>query len=79
MTPQRDTHSYRVIVSDDVLPALVGHTGAQYESPPQDERAALALVRLLLGFPGLPDGQGPWCSAMPGGQRTIHLQAVQRP
>lgn len=78
MTPQPETHSYREIDGDDVLPAIVGHTGARYESPPQDDHAARPLVGLL-PFPGLPDSHGPWCSAMPGGQRTVHLEAVQRP
>ncbi len=70
--------SYRVIVTDHQLPALVGQDGSHYESPPHDDRHARALVRVLLGLSALPDGLGPWQHPLPGGRRTIWLQAIDR-
>ncbi len=68
--------SYRVIVTDYLLPALVGQAGSHYESPPHEDRDARALARLLLGQSALPDGPGPWQRALPGGRRTVWLQPI---
>jgi len=71
--------SYRVIVTDYLLPALVGQAGSHYESPPPEDRDARALVRLLLGRSALPDGAGPWQQALPGGRRTVWLEPTDQP
>jgi hypothetical protein len=65
---------YRVIVTDQVLPALAGSTGVTYTSVPQPREQALALARVLLGHAQLPDEHGPWRHARPGGQRTVRLE-----
>jgi len=67
--------SYRVHVNDSVAPALAGHQGASYDSPvTRPEADALALARVLLASPELPDGFGPWHRAIPGGRRTVWLE-----
>jgi hypothetical protein len=66
--------AYRVIVTDQVLPALAGNTGVTYTSVSQPRDEALALARVLLGLQQLPDEHGPWRHARPGGQRTVRLE-----
>jgi hypothetical protein len=66
---------YIVLVTDEPIPALVGHAGAgRYVSPPQDEEQARALVRVLTGSPRTPTGTGPWARPLAGGRRHISLR-----
>ncbi len=65
---------YRVIVTDHALPELAGNAGVRYASAPQPREQALTLVRVLLGRAQLPNEQGPWRQARPGGQRTVRLE-----
>jgi len=67
---------YRVIVTDQVQPALAGHDGISYQSPPQPREYALALARALIGVSQLPDEHGPWRRASPGGTRIVRIEAV---
>ncbi len=67
---------YRVIVTDQVSPALVGNPGVNYQSMPHPHAQALALACVLLGVPRLPDEHGPWRQALPGGRRTVSLEPV---
>jgi hypothetical protein len=64
---------YIVTVTDLLTPALVGHAGCHYESPPQDEQQARTLIRVLLGAPRTPGGAGPWQYSMAGGRRYVTL------
>jgi hypothetical protein len=64
-----------VIVTDHVLPALAGNTGVRDTSVRQPYADALALARVLLGLPLLPDERGPWRHARPGGQRTVRIES----
>ena len=67
--------SYRVHVSDSVAPTLAGHRGASYDSAvTHPELDALALARVLLASPELPDGFGPWHRAILGGRRAVWLE-----
>lgn len=63
----------RVIVTDELQPALAGHSGLSYQSPPQPREGALALVRALVGSQ-LVDEHGPWRQARPGGTRTVRIE-----
>jgi hypothetical protein len=65
---------YIVIVTDELIPALVGHAGAHYVSPPQDEDHARALVRVLTSSPRTPTGTGPWTRPLAVGRRHISLR-----
>lgn len=65
---------YVVVVTDDLIPALVGHAGAQYVSPPQDEHRARTLIRVLTGSPRTPTELGPWAHPLAGGRRSISLR-----
>jgi len=65
--------TYRVLVTDQLSGALVDAPAASYASPPQPERDARCLVRLLLGRSRI-DGTGPWRQAVAGGQRLIELE-----
>ena len=64
-----------VDVRDQLTPALAGHDGCAYTSPPQPRAQALALVAVLLGRPArLADEQATsWTTAVAGGRRTITL------
>ena len=68
--------SYRVIVTDRLVPALTGQAGCHYISPPQTEQQARTLIRVLTGAPTTPDGPGPWSRALAGGTREIELVAA---
>lgn len=70
---------YRVIVEEHRQAALTGNPGERYDSPPHPHPDALTLVRLLLGTSQLPDPDGPWRQAIPGGTRTIRLQPHTNP
>jgi hypothetical protein len=65
---------YHVIVVDQLQPALAGHEGFSYQSPPQSREDALALASALVGVARLPNEDGPWRQARPGGTRTVRLQ-----
>jgi len=69
---------YTVTVTDRLIPALVGQAGCHYESPPQDEQQARALIRVLLGSPRAPAGAGPWQHPVAGGRRHIALTQHRR-
>lgn len=65
---------YRVIVTDDLQPTLAGHDGGNYQSLPQPREHALALARLLIGVPRLPNEHGPWHQPRPGGTRIVRIE-----
>jgi hypothetical protein len=68
-----------VSVDDAVNPALAGHHGGRYTSPPQPRDQALALVRMLLGHPTgeLTDAPQTWAASIAGGRRTITLAPAE--
>jgi hypothetical protein len=70
---------YVVTVTDHLIPALVGHAGCHYQSPPQHEQLARMLVRVLLGSARTPTSAGPWERALAGGRRYITLDAYHYP
>ena len=68
-----------VEVRDRINPALAGHDGCAYTSPPQRREHALSLVALLLGCPShLVDDRDrhSWTASVAGGRRTITLTVV---
>ncbi len=67
---------YVVEVTDVLSAALVGQAGCNYLSPPQDERQARLLIRVLLGLPRSPAGTGPWWWPMAGGRRYVVLHRL---
>ncbi len=71
--PIAATH-YVVCVVDEVEERLAGR-GCSYTSPPQPAESAYELVRILRGC-AEPVGEGPWHTAIAGGQRTITLSAA---
>ena len=61
-----------VRVEDTIEPALTGHTGGSYESPPQTHEQAMALVRLLLSRATADvDGERQWTASIAGGRRVV--------
>ena len=68
--------NYRITATDYLVPALAGQAGSYYESPPQSERQARALARILLDLSAPPRGDGPWRRARAGGSRTVTLELV---
>jgi hypothetical protein len=66
---------YVVNVRDTINPALAGHEGTRYTSPPQPRDQALALVQLLLGRPfgDVTGAEHTWTASLAGGRRTITL------
>lgn len=71
-----DSQLYSVVVTDYLVPALVGNAGFHYESPPQDEQQARMLARVLLGYRCTPAGIGPWHQPVAGGRRYVSLRRV---
>jgi hypothetical protein len=65
---------YCVIVVDQLQSALAGHDGISYASLPQPREHALALARALVGCAQLPDEQGQWRQARPGGTRIVRIE-----
>ncbi len=63
-----------VVVTDHLMPSLVGRTGVRYVSPAQEEAQARALIGVLIGSPHTPAGKGPWARAVAGGRRHIALR-----
>jgi|HubBroStandDraft_6_1064221.scaffolds.fasta_scaffold837615_2 hypothetical protein len=68
--------SYRITITDELLPALGGRPSRRYQSPPQREQQARLLAELLLDVAVLPSGDGPWQQARAGGTRTVVLVPV---
>jgi hypothetical protein len=66
--------SHRVLVTDHIPHGLAGGDGRHYESPPQSEQQARALVAALVGVE-LSDRSAPWRQAIAGGQRIIELRS----
>jgi hypothetical protein len=76
MTPAPHTPDGLVVVRvrDHINPALAGHDGCQYTSPPQPAEQARSLVALLLGCTtDALDAQGSWTQPIAGGQRTVSV------
>jgi len=65
-----------VHVEDTITPALAGHDGCRYASPPLARADALALVRLLTGRDGHASEERCWRWAVAGGQRTVTIRPV---
>jgi hypothetical protein len=67
-----------VCVEDTIDPALSGHAGDVYHSPPQSPEQALALVRLLVGHPvDVLEAGASWRVAVAGGRRIVTVRAGQ--
>lgn len=62
-----------VQVTDAISPALAGHEGVEYSSPPLPPEEALALVRVLVGDDPPTAGRRSWRCPIAGGQRTVTL------
>jgi hypothetical protein len=62
-----------VRVEDTIEPALTEQTGARYQSPPQTQEQAMALVRLVLGRVPDADGSLRWTAVIAGGRRVVTL------
>jgi hypothetical protein len=62
-----------VRVEDTIELALTEQTGARYQSPPQSQEQAMALVRLVLGRVPDADGSLRWTAAIAGGRRVVTL------
>jgi hypothetical protein len=70
--PHRSNGLVVVRVRDHINPALAGHDGCQYTSPPQPAEQARSLVALLLGCTtDALDGQDGWTQPIAGGRRTV--------
>jgi hypothetical protein len=67
------THTFRLLVTDQLTPGLAGGDCRQYESPPHTERHARALLAILVGTTTA-EQPGPWRQAIAGGQRIVELQ-----
>lgn len=63
-----------VHVEETISPALAGHDGVVYASPPLTRVEALALVRLLIGRDCQTAEQDSWRCPIAGGQRRIRLE-----
>jgi hypothetical protein len=73
-TPDRPSGLVVVRVRDHINPALAGHDGCEYTSPPQPAEQARSLVALLLGCPSHAlDARDSWTQPIAGGRRTITL------
>ena len=71
-TPQSPNGLVVVNVRDRINPALAGHHGCQYTSPPQSAEQARSLVALLLGCTAdAVDARHSWAQPIAGGHRTI--------
>jgi hypothetical protein len=71
-TPQSPNGLVVVRVRDRINPALAGHHGGHYTSPPQSAEQARSLVALLLGCTThAVDARHSWTQPIAGGQRTI--------
>jgi hypothetical protein len=60
-----------VHVTDAISPALAGHEGVEYSSPPLPQDDAFALVRMLVGDDYPTAGRRSWRCPIAGGQRTV--------
>ncbi|HEY5196544.1 MAG TPA: hypothetical protein VIJ51_05910 [Solirubrobacteraceae bacterium] len=77
MNTQTPELGYVVEVTDNRSQPLTGRSDARYVSPPQDRRAAVELIRLVLGRDEV-TGDGPWQTVIAGGQRTVTLRLSDR-
>jgi hypothetical protein len=68
-----------VRVEDTIEPALTEQTGGRYQSPPQTQEQAMALVRLVLGRAPDADGSLRWTAAIAGGRRVVTLTVETQP
>ena len=67
-----------VRVEDTIEPTLTEQTGGRYQSPPQTQEQAMALVRLVLGRVPDADGSLRWTAAIAGGRRVVTLTEEMR-
>ena len=65
-----------VHVRDTITPALAGHDGCNYASPPLSHAEALGLVRLLIGREPQTEEETFWRCPIAGGQRTVAILPV---
>jgi len=65
---------YRVIATDEVQLEPAGHDNDNFQSVPQPCEHALELARALTALVQLPDEEGPWRQARPGGTRTVRIE-----
>jgi hypothetical protein len=77
MQTQTPELGYIVEVTDQRSQPLTGRRDARYVSPPQDRKAAVELIRLVLGRDEV-TGDGPWQTVIAGGQRTVTLRLSDR-
>jgi hypothetical protein len=68
-----------VEITDACAPAMVGHAGGRYVSPPHTDEQAKALLWLLLGAARKPGERGPWRLPIAGGKRLISLRRCPSP
>ncbi len=68
-----------VHVEETITPALAGHDGCTYASPPLPRAEALALVRVLIGHDGPSAQERCWRRPIAGGQRTVSIRPVPSP
>ena len=72
ITPPSPNALVVVSVRDQINPALAGHDGCEYTSPPQSAEQARSLVALLLGCTtDAVDARHSWAQPITGGRRTI--------
>jgi hypothetical protein len=69
---------WAIEITDRLTPALVGHAGGHYLSPPQSDEQARALLWLLLGAARKRGEPGPWWLAVPGGRREVRLHRLEK-
>lgn len=76
MSMTRNVQLFVVQVREQRTPALGGHEGREYTSPPQERERALMLVELMLGRGVAVNGEREQCWRQPvaGGQRSIALR-----
>ena len=75
--PDRTGSSVVVHVTETIAPALAGHEGCSYHSPPQPREQALRLVRVLVGpSRRVLDGRKCWDLPVAGGRRSVWLSGA---
>jgi hypothetical protein len=76
MSHASDGSAVVVHVEETITPALAGHDGCTYESPPLPRAEALALVRMLTGRDSQTGEERRWRCPIAGGQRTVTLRSA---
>jgi hypothetical protein len=71
-----DNPALVVHVEETVTPALAGHDGCTYASPPLPRAEALALVRVLIGRDDPIGAERCWRCPIAGGRRTVTIRPV---